>query len=353
MQLGILCFVSGDHTNSSLPFEFMIFGRPALQCPGHSCEGRCNMSADGKSLCSCDEYCRQLGDCCVDAHIHCFGARPEETRMLLPLPEEVNPFVSNAVSSMECQSLTLLEGKNMDGSSQTVRQNYFLISSCPADNADDGMCSDVEADATHSIPVCHPEFDLLFRNIYCLICHGFSPERAVAFTFNVPNCVNWFEETNITSFSKMSADVVWDACGLLGFSSIPKGCEATAARMLCLHGDRAAEQKCSSYSNPVVTGDNALIYKNQFCVPMENINISCLEYDVYPHAVPVYVGTDFLSSMTIVLDFSSGYPTSMVKISNETPPVISNGATQIPTLFQALLWLFLTSSEMILNYISK
>ena len=360
-------FLSGDHTNSSQSFELMIFGRPALQCPGQSCEGRCNMSADGKVLCSCDELCRQLGDCCVDAHIHCFGAKPGETHMLLPLPEDVNPFVLNAVSSMECQQLILMESTYKDGPSKTVLRGYFLISSCPVDNADD-ECSEISSDATHSIPVCLPQFDLLFRNIYCLICHGFSPEEAVAFTFNVPDCVDWLDELNSTSFvrSATSADAVWNACGILGFSSVSKGCEATTKRMLCLPGDQTTEQKCPAYSNPVVTDENGLIYKNQFCVPTEDINISCLEYDDYGHSAPNYIAGDFLLSITILLDFSSGYPTSTVEISNKNGNdklhkngndqlrLISNGSMQTSTLVQVLLMLafFVTALEMIFQKVS-
>ena len=252
---------------------------------------------------------------------------------------------------MECHKLTLMEGKNMDGSSKTVLQNYFLISSCPVDNADSGMCSNVNADATRSIPVCLPEFDLLFRNIYCLICHGFSPEEAVAFRFDVPNCVDRFDELNSTPFSEnKSVDVVWDACGIFGLYNIPKQCEATASRMLCLHGDRTAEQKCSAYSNPVAINNVGLVYKNQFCVPVEYANISCLEYNVYPHGIPIFISGNFLLSVTILLDFSHGYPTSMVKINKETEndshPVISSGSIPLPILVQAFLGLFFLATDL-------
>ena len=300
-------FVGLDNgTNNTPSGDFMIFGRPALRCPDHSCAGRCNMSANGISMCSCDEFCRMLGDCCVDAHILCFGERPEEVHMLLP--NEKNSIAS----SMECVKWPYLGVTNAeDGSQNIVIKNYNMISSCPMGSGNDTRCSDIDTDILHFTPVCLLQYQLIFRNIYCLLCHGFPQEQAIAFTLSVTTCSHWHDELNATSLSDNATFInkLWKTCGAI--YSVPKQCEAIAERMQCLMRTPLTTKECRAYSNPVVI--DGFIYKNQFCIPAKEGKKRCYVSNGSQLNVPVD-GVRVSQSFTILLDFTSGYPVSRIKI---------------------------------------
>ena len=258
------------------------------------------MSANGKSLCSCDNSCRRLGDCCVDAHTHCFGARPDETHMFMPEKGD------SIISSMECQQQPFVGSAKEDGSHGNDLKNYYMISSCG-----DAQCMDVDTDNLHMTPVCLPQFHLIFRNIYCLLCHKYSPENAVAFTLNLFQCSHWPNELNTTSFSENTTvvNIMWKTCAHI--FGIPKECEATAYRMRCPIRWPAVQQRCPAYSNPVVFEGN--VYKNQFCITNTDINISCFTHDDHSYnRLPIGLNLNF--SFIILLDFPSGYPISRIEI---------------------------------------
>ena len=301
---------------------FLIHGRFNLHCPASSCSGRCNMSADGKSHCSCDEYCRFLGDCCVDSHIHCFGAQAEETHMLLPI--EDNSTHSNALkASMTCNELSYKGETHGNGWSTILLKKFIMVSSCPTGSAGAGKCIYADTDVMHYTPVCLRQHYLIFRNIFCLRCHGYSEEDAVAFKLSLPMCSTLPVEFYITEFSDniTLANNLWKDCGYWALNSIPENCEATANRMQCHHiNPSVANPNCSGYSNPVVI-DNS-VYKNQFCVPEIHTRPRCFEYDGFPHYVD-----DIPLSLMILFNFSNGFPAVKIKLTeNEYPsyPVVSN-----------------------------
>ena len=299
-----LAVFSGNQNNVSLWGDFMVFGRPALRCPANSCLGRCNMSADKSSLCSCDEHCRTLGDCCVDAHFHCFGAKPGDAHVLLP--KEEDPIFSSSIrGSMTCVSLVTMGGINAAGSRPPILRYYNMISSCPVGTSGDVQCSDDDTNVLHATPICLPRLYLIFRNIYCLRCHGFSGEEAVAFSVNLPRCDHWQGELNrsVPLETATLLDSFWQYCGYLAQFSLPKVCETTADRMQCPRD--LVEKQCPAYSNPVRI--NGSIYKNQFCAPSIDADIQCLAYNERLYQVFPGYNTMVFISFRVLLDFSNGY----------------------------------------------
>ena len=261
------------------------------------------MTANGKSLCSCDDYCRVFGDCCVDAHIHCFGAVPEETDILLP--KKGSPIVS----SMECMGNVYLDDTDEDGSRKIAMKNYLMVASCPQDKGAGERCVDGHFNILHYTPVCLPQLQLIFMNIHCLLCHGFSPENAVAFNLSVSRCSQWPEELN-TTYSYDNSTYVrtpWKKCVRL--LSITKRCEATARRMQC----PMIGQNCPAYSNPVIIDGH--IYKNQLCIPALISNTRCYanHLNLYNNHATI-VGLNISRLFRILLDFTSEYPQCRVTI---------------------------------------
>ena len=241
------------------------------------------MSADKSSLCSCDEHCRTLGDCCVDAHFHCFGAKPEETHMLLPN----DSAIANALTtSMKCMPVNFV-GRDENGQRQTVSRNYDMIAICPVGSEGDKQCLGIGS-VLHATPVCLPRSHLIFKNIYCLLCHGFSKEEAVA--FNV-------ETEKYTHFS------------------VPNECKTSADRMQCPKWFQVRGQTCPPYKNPVVIKDTGFTFKNQFCAFTMHADIQCLTYDdqLYSSNLPWTNHTIAVNFMDL-LNFKGGNPIERISL---------------------------------------
>ena len=326
--------LGNQRSPSPLSGEIMIFGRPVLQCPGNSCLGRCNMVADKTALCSCDEHCRTLGDCCVDAHVHCFGARPDETHMLLP-KENDSTLSHDLTPSMIC-TMSLYR----NGTDEYILKDYRMVTSCPVGNDGDAKCSDVSTDLLHSSPVCLPQSYLIFRNIYCLRCHGFPQERAVAFELDVLGCYHWYDHMNKTSGNATILRSFWKDCGSKVVRNIPKACQTTASRMLCPIKEMPGNT-CAAYRNPVTITDTDLVYKNQFCTGNTNQDLKCFAYEQELYETP-FMGFGFsFTTFTVFLDFSHGHPVTTVKKfaeygkdENGKHIVMSNGSSKYITFSQ-------------------
>ena len=245
-----------------------IFGRHVLSCPGSSCRGRCDQPIDNSTHCSCDERCRILGDCCVDAHVLCFGANQADTHMLKPTAEQQGE-ASILRESMEELVLRVLGVKYGTNLFVLNNRRMRVVSSCPVETGITETCDKLEEGAGKLVLMCHLGAQLIFINPSCAACHGYPLEELIPFGVH-------FSTDCLTSEDLKSATIpTW--CYPYAVFEQPPGCEHVVERMTCYgKGDIPGPNKipCRTYSNPVANpkGRHSDVYKNQFCIPRDRMD---------------------------------------------------------------------------------
>ena len=272
---------------------------PLTSCPEASCEGRCGEIASGRHRCSCDERCRVLGDCCLDADMVCFHSGEGQLQALMPskADKEAATIIRKSLEcvelnvTVETQSHEVLPRDSVSRLSHSVavtKQAFMMISSCPEGHPDAGLCLETQRSPRHAIPVYAPEAHLLFRNYYCAECHGhsFYILMARAFVIKLPQCDN----SSMTALENITAPlngtvvgVLWDKCDSYAFS-VDSEFKEKIERLSCFNEPtemikhNGPYRYCEAYSNPVTTADRKLVYKNWFCAP-EDLKQDLFCYD--------------------------------------------------------------------------
>ena len=246
-------------------------GQPVTVCAEASCVGRCGASSgDGRGWCSCDRQCWIIGDCCLDAPLHCFGATntdisethpPSDTelddtivmRTLMNEPFTIDKITPSLTNVYKVQTIPLL----------TVAECMFVDHSS-------GCAQSYEVSAKHHLPVCHPKLDLIFRNTFCAGCNGFESHEVVSFENWLEMCPEWlqFNYTMDELFhNKALVDLFYSTCYKMNML-IPEACRSSVSRNHRYHTwPNTDNSTCLHFANPMYIKDLNVksIFKNQFC----------------------------------------------------------------------------------------
>ena len=112
-------------------------------------------SGDGRGWCSCDSRCWYLGDCCLEAPLHCFGTNYANISKISTIWSATRRRVKEKTRDCRCHH-------------------------CERGNGTKGY-----------MPVCLPKADLPFRNTICACCHGFQIHAVVYLENWLEVCPEW------------------------------------------------------------------------------------------------------------------------------------------------------------------
>ena len=142
-----------------------------------------------QSICSCDERCRILGDCCVDAPRECFGAENDVSKNFHPVDNRSWTEFTMTRSMYSCRTLQYIPRRSTVG----IFMNNHFIQCCPdkAPYSRECEANFIYKTLAHRLPVCHPSSSLLLSNRFCAACHGFNFEDTVSFYHRISVCDQW------------------------------------------------------------------------------------------------------------------------------------------------------------------
>ena len=295
---GITIYTTKTKHNKTPHFIVVFFHDSVEQiiCPAASCIGRCNEIADDVHPCSCDVQCQGVGDCCMDAKQRCLQSALKDPR---PLPgdlrsasAEADPLpdanklenLSKPIKS-DCWLLRSESGPVVNGNVDVGLIAMRIVTECPKD----GIVKNVESvPVEHHIPVCHMGSQLLFRNIFLAFCFGLDAADVVPFQLRLGYKSALFETLGTESYTQNKAiiNAMWENAVDVEFFKIPEECIAIVNRQHCDFHKDDSDDMCPDYSDPVVITGRDKVYKNKFCVPEQNVSLSC--YKGAPD-LPVYV----------------------------------------------------------------
>ena len=223
-----------------------------------------------QGVCSCDERCRILGDCCVDAPRECFGAENDSVDNYFPGDDKSWAESHQIRDTGMGRSLWFV----WQTSYLRTFMDYRFISRCPKNVRGSEACEFHFKDRTLSrmLPVCHPASGLLFNNRYCAACHGFNVEDTVSFYGLIPVCGRWLT-LNHTRKGRLenSAEAyeLYNLCSV-EFSNFPPTeyiVSTLRNRLYDMFGYDDIRSPCSTFMDPVVKLADRSIAKNIHCFP--------------------------------------------------------------------------------------
>ena len=236
-----------------------------------SCSGYCGKSIINELLCSCDDSCLYLGDCCFDFVYLCRGGYDLDSA--LTHQEHIMNYFSRKTS---CSVHYFYDGMSVgDVIYKTIK--ILMVTKCPS-NATKSLldsCEDYEHHAFPAlpqIPVIHK--GIIYGNIYCSLCNGACPEEVrllshtLLNTTDVPkqdaNSNQVYNSVVITDLDEYQQNRWNRACNpLCKFQSFQ-----------CSEEQRARE--CRAYQIPftaVLLNGTKILLKNLACVQCHNTSI--------------------------------------------------------------------------------
>ena len=257
-------------------------GHPVKICAEASCVGRCGASSgDGRGWCSCDSRCWFLGDCCLDAPLHCFGATKNDISKTQP-PADMSPDVAvmTALRTLMNEPITI-------DKITPSRTNLYKVQTIPlltvaectlADGNNE--CTSYEVSTKHHLPVCLPQLEMLFRNVFCARCNGFQSHEVVSFENWLEVCPEWLAfNYNIDELfhNETLVDLFYATCHQMKMF-IPEACRSSVSRNHRYYTwPNTDAPACLYFANPMYIQDSNVksIFKNQFCTDEPDI-IRCV-----------------------------------------------------------------------------
>ena len=294
-----------------------IFGREVISCPSSSCAGRCGEMSDRSHFCNCDVRCHVLGDCCPDAHRHCFATVEEDIFWWTPEAKIIR-------QSRQCVSMSLAVevGNNKKFPYWSSHDMLGMIVSCPDDTDDGKECRDTESSLVHGVPVCHAANQLLYRNVWCAKCHGIDPSELHPFQIWLQNCPNVINVSDATGKLNDPDDIMppQTTCPGDTYYNIPDECASITRRMKCFYStDRVSNlsSPCHLYKNPLsyIQVRRPISFRNQFCVPEEHVDpLTCYREE---KSDTIMTTSPVRASFAILLSFDDNDPTVSVNLIGE------------------------------------
>ena len=260
-----------------------------------------------QGICSCDERCRILGDCCVDAPRECFGAENDWADYFLPGDDK---------SWKEFQTIQAFEMRrtlrNIPDMGVYMFLDYRFIDRCPKKAPYSRECefNFLYKTPIHMLPVCHPSSSLLFANRFCAACHGFNFEDTVSFHQRIPVCDQW------VALNHTKENLLEDGTGAYELPKLcsvewslfpPTKCIDSTVRNrlydMLHHNDNDIRNPCLYVKNPVYTirqEGQLTITKNKHCFPNSSMPWQC--YENAMSAFPDPPGGDWNEAVDIWVD---------------------------------------------------
>ena len=226
--------------------------------------------------CSCDTECILFHDCCVDGFEKVFGITDKEALINVVIkPElvyvEANPF------SLDASYLTLFH-KYSSCHVLNINNTYVsiaVIDKCPEENTTElnriyqQKCNNFSADIIRSIPVTltiSSSWQVVFRNIFCALCHGIDKEDIVLWEAHAkcPKNMNLTEYNSTAELSFSTCTGVYNAPQNLGHL---RQCFRDGVFRSACNGALGqtwdGNSICPVYIAPVAFGGS--IYRNSHC----------------------------------------------------------------------------------------
>ena len=156
-----------------------------------SCSGSCGKSWLHQQLCSCDDSCLYIGDCCFDFVYLCKGGYDLDGA--LTHQERIIAYFSRKTS---CSEQYFREGESAgDVIYKTIK--ILMVTKCPSGATKSLLdsCEDYEHHvfpALPQIPVMHR--GIIYRNIYCLLCNGENSEDVRLLSHTLINSTDVVEQ---------------------------------------------------------------------------------------------------------------------------------------------------------------
>ena len=151
-----------------------------------SCSGFCGKGMESVLVCSCDESCLYIGDCCFDFLYLCKGGNGLDAS----LTRQGQIMI---MSSFRNKTLCIAQRVQLDmdaGRRIYAIVRFPVIAKCPS-NATKSVLVLCEDYGQHKfptlpeIPVIHQ--GIIYRNIYCSLCSGVNPEEVSLLEHTVIN----------------------------------------------------------------------------------------------------------------------------------------------------------------------
>ncbi len=272
----------------------------------YHCDDGINASNQTKE-CACDDLCHAYGDCCANKANNVNVAQPDILHLRL-------------IHFGYC--------KEMDGYSETV----YVLNSCPLDYASDDIrkaCEEVadDNDILLQVPVSESRFGIVFSNLYCAMCHGWSRNQvtfwSATMACEIPDKGPPPEDGRLPdkpqvdrdSLSKLPAnEIITQTICKLRFSPAehmakPRRCQMVVSTCGATWDNKVMEQNCrfgyTAYAWPFSEiPTSGLPYKNKYCAECNAISTTCQKVTGQGGPRPGEVVG--MESISILLDFNKG-----------------------------------------------
>ena len=235
-----------------------------------------------RQLCSCDEICLYVGDCCFDFVYQCMGGSDLEAS--LARQEQI---ISDFRKKTTCSS-HYVSNKFTHGYFFSKVIDIPVISRCPSNTTKSlsALCDDYEEHNFLSLPqnpVIHQ--GIIYKNVYCSLCNSASPEKVRLLRYELINASNVQEpdgNTNRTSFAVLLTDID-------GFKQIRYGlaCNHHCKNSIFQCAEEVRDVECGAYQAPITAvfhNGSAKIFRNLACIKCGNTSIKehiCLTSSCY------------------------------------------------------------------------
>ena len=236
-----------------------------------SCSGSCGKTRLHRQLCSCDDSCLYIGDCCFDFVYLCKGGNDLDDA--LTHQEQMLDYFTRKTLCSELY----FQDERVAGDIVYKIISIPMVVKCPSNATKRllNLCQHYEQHvfpALPQIPVMHR--GIIYRNIYCLLCNGANPGDVRLLSHTLVNSTDVREEKKYST--QIYSSVLITGIEEYRLSRLSQVCNSKCKFHNNNCSDEQIARECRAYQAPgiaVLSDGSKRVLKNLACLKCGNTTI--------------------------------------------------------------------------------